>query len=216
MDSATEVLTNFIVLEGLDGSGTTTQMEILSKRLAEGGSRVMPTCEPSRGPVGVFIRSILRQEVDVDPCTLAHLFAADRNEHLYNASEGMVNHLESGGVVVCDRYILSSLAYQSIGCSYDLVATLNGRFPLPEYLIFLEVSPEECQKRRSTRPGVELFDASAIQNQIVQNYERGIAELTKGAAKEGIHLIRVDGEKSIEEVAENIWSELSTLPIQRM
>lgn len=212
MDRAVAVLENFIVLEGLDGAGTTTQMELLSARLSGAGIDVLATCEPSRGPVGSFIRRILRQEVSVDPCTLAHLFAADRNEHLYAAAGGMVPHLESGGVVVCDRYLFSSLAYQSVGCSFGRVLELNSRFPLPEYLVYLEVSPAECQRRLSTRPGVELFEGLAIQDEIVRNYERGIEQMSGTRMK----LIRVDGTQPIDAVAENIWSFLETIPIQRV
>ena len=119
---------------------------------------------------------------------------------------------ESGGVVVCDRYLFSSLAYQSVGCSYERVRELNSHFPLPEYLIFLDVSPEECRRRLATRPGVELFDGFAIQNEIVRNYERGIGQLREA----GMKIIRIDGTQSIDAVAENIWSFLGPLPIQRV
>lgn len=211
MGGEVKVLSNFIVLEGLDGSGTTTQMDLLSKRLVSGGARVMTTCEPSKGPIGRLVRGVLRQEIHVDPYSLALLFAADRNEHLYNPTDGMVAHLKTGGIVVCDRYLFSSLAYQSVGCSYDFVASLNVRFPLPEYLIFLEVSPNETKRRLSERPGVELFDDSAIQERILLNYERGMREFNRP----GMHIARIDGSVSIDGVAENIWRALDTLPIQR-
>jgi dTMP kinase len=186
-------------------------MELLTKRLSASGVQVMATCEPSKGDIGLLARRILKQEISVDPRSLALIFAADRNEHLYGAG-GMVNHLEGGGAVVCDRYLFSSLAYQSVGCSYDFVAGLNSPFPLPEYLVFVDVAPSETQRRLSTRPGMELFDGSSIQDQIVRNYERGMEEFSDS----GMHLVRVDGSQPIEVVAENIWSALETLPIQRV
>ena len=206
-----QVIPNFIVLEGLDGSGTTTQMELLSSRLRSHGADVLATCEPSKGEVGLLARRILKKELHVDPRTLALIFAADRNEHLYGES-GMLSHLEQGGFVVCDRYLFSSLAYQSVGCSYDFVAALNRPFPLPEYLIFLDVAPSETQRRLSTRNGVELFDGSSIQEQILNNYERGMGEFSAPEMRS----VRIDGSLPIETVAEKIWRALESLPIQRV
>lgn len=209
MQSERIVLDNFVVLEGLDGAGTTTQSELLANRLRAEGARVLSTCEPSRGAVGTLIRSILRRELPVDPCTLALLFAADRNEHLYASAEGVVQRLSEGQIVVCDRYLFSSLAYQTSGCGWERVSRLNEPFPLPRYLIFLDVTPVECQRRLSSRSGVELFDDAGIQEEILANYERAMASASGGR----MELIRIDGEEPTERVAEKIWRSLASLPI---
>ena len=82
-----EVLENFIVLEGLDGSGTTTQLNLLGAALEKAGKRVFTTCEPSPLPTGQLIRRILGKEITTEPETLARLFSADRFEHLYNTCQ---------------------------------------------------------------------------------------------------------------------------------
>ena len=172
MNEKPEVLKNFIVLEGLDGSGTTTQMKMLKKELAGKDVPVFTTCEPSPLPTGRLIRKILRKELSVEPETLARLFSADRHEHLYG-SGGIISHLEKGELVITDRYLFSSLAYQSLGCGFEHVLELNP-FPLPEYLVYVKLSPEVCQSRMKNRSQQELFEAERIQLQIIENYERGM------------------------------------------
>src|SRR4051794_39709628 len=106
----------FIVIEGLDGAGTTTQTERLATRLREEGHRVLTTREPSDGPVGMLLRQALTGRLTLPGAhapladeTLALLFAADRTDHLASRVEPALGR---GEVVLCDRYVLSSLAYQ--------------------------------------------------------------------------------------------------------
>lgn len=206
-----EVLPDFIVLEGLDGAGTTTQLGRIATRLKSSGRGCHPTAEPTDGPIGRLIRSALRKEVDLDPCSLALLFAADRNEHLFAGNQAIVRLVKEGTVVLCDRYLFSSLAYQSIGCGYDFVYSLNRRFPLPEHLFFLDVPPEECQRRIAGRPGVELFERIELQQEILRHYRRGMDSLAGSATRVTI----VDGMLPIAEVEEKIWSVLSGSPIEK-
>jgi dTMP kinase len=114
----------FIVFEGLDGSGKTTQLKLLSKRLEErsGEGSVFVTREPSDNPVGSLIRSALRGEISLEAGTIALLFAADRCEHL--AGE-IIPNLERGRAVLCDRFYLSNLAYQGRFIGGDRLLSYN-------------------------------------------------------------------------------------------
>ncbi|MDR0316582.1 MAG: dTMP kinase, partial [Treponema sp.] len=113
-----EILRNFAVFEGGDGSGTSTQLALLGQRISRecpNGPVFFPTLEPTEGPVGKLIRSALKRDISLRPDTLARLFAADRGEHLY-APGGVVERCKQGELVVSDRYALSSLVYQGIEC----------------------------------------------------------------------------------------------------
>ena len=115
------ILKNFIVFEGIDGAGTSTQIEILKKRAD--ADRFFFTTEPTDSETGKFLRKMLKGDVELDPCTSAFLFAADRNEHLYGnggTNCGVVAQAQSGKIVVSDRYLFSSLTYQSVTCGDEL------------------------------------------------------------------------------------------------
>ena len=186
------ILKNFIVLEGLDGSGTTTQAKLLAERLPNG----VFTFEPSDNAVGTLIRQILRKEKSVTSDTLAYLFKADRCEHLFGKN-GIKQQIKDGKTVVCDRYLFSSLAYQSLGCDFDEIYRLNKDFPLPEIVFFIDTPVEECLKRINGRDAApELFEKAELQRKIYDNYLRGFAAFSE------INLIKLDGTKSIEELLE--------------
>ena len=142
-----KILGNFAVFEGGDGSGTTTQIEMLRRRFDPPTSpRLWPTFEPTDGPIGRLIRSGLRAETGLLPDTMAYLFSADRNEHLH-AKGGIIEHAASGELVVSDRYVLSSLVYQGIACGGSLPKLLNNDFPAPELLFFFDIDPQIALKR---------------------------------------------------------------------
>jgi dTMP kinase len=206
-----KVLTGFIVLEGLDGAGTTTQLARISNRFRASGRSCYATAEPTDAPIGRLIRSALRKEIAVDPCTLALLFAADRNEHLFAKLHGIVARLDRGEIVICDRYLFSSLAYQSVGCGYDFVRSLNAPFPLPQHLIFIDVPPEECQRRIAKREGKELFEELEMQNEILRNYHRGIDSIMASSTR----VATIDGMLPEVEVEEKVWSLVSGSPIEK-
>lgn len=196
-----EVLKNFIVLEGLDGSGTTTQLNMLGRRLSDCGEKVFTTCEPSPLPSGRLIRRVLEKEILVEPETLARLFSADRYEHLYNKEDGIRRHLNDGELVISDRYLFSSLAYQSLGCGFELVKDLNP-YPLPEYLIYVDLTPEVCRQRMKNRDLEELFEGDKIQMKIIENYERGMAAFPDS----GMKFVRIDGTKTPDEICSEIMT----------
>ena len=198
-----EILDRFVVLEGLDGAGTTTQSGLLTEALQRRGERCHTTREPTGGPIGRLLRAALRGELQMTPCTLALLFAADRSEHLY-APAGIVPTLRAGGYVVCDRYLFSSLVYQSLGCSAAYVAALNVRFPLPRYLIFVDTPPEQCQQRVAARQRRELFEELPLQQRLRKRY----LVVLRQFADHGVTVRRVDGSGSRDAVFARIWHHL--------
>ena len=204
------ILPRFVVLEGLDGSGTTTQSELLEKRFVSAGITGWFTCEPTDGFLGKSIRRVLKKEISLDPRSLALLFAADRNEHLYG-EEGIVKRLNRMDYVVSDRYLFSSLAYQSQFSGYEYVSLINGPFPLPEYLVFLELDPEICQDRMTTRQHRDIFEEIEEQKTFLAWYKRGI-ESFRGS---GMKIAYIDSSASPEAVAEKIWSFLRPESIKR-
>lgn len=198
----TEVLKNFIVLEGLDGSGTTTQLNSLSKKLEQEGIKVLKTFEPTDNKIGKLIRKVLQKEYIMEPKTISRLFVADRNEHLYGTN-GILDNLDQNRFVVCDRYLFSSLAYQSAQCGFNFVKDLNSSFPIPEHLIFIKVPVKVCQERITKRgEDKELFEAMEFQIKVNDFYLKAI-DLYKNTEMK-IHII--DGLKSPEEITNEIYS----------
>ena len=181
----TGVLAGFCALEGLDGSGTTTQAGLVCEALTREGRGCFATCEPTRGFVGRQIRHVLRGRYRAEAQTIALLFAADRTEHVVEIRA----HLERGKPAVTDRYLFSSLAYQSLGCAFEYVAELNAGFPLPELVVFLDTPVEVCTQRLRERGHAELYESADIQERILENYERAFEHY--GSA--GIRIRRLDG-----------------------
>ncbi|OQY36871.1 MAG: dTMP kinase [Spirochaetaceae bacterium 4572_7] len=198
----TEVIKNFVVLEGLDGSGTTTQLNILTKMLEKDAISIIRTFEPTDNPIGKLIRRVLRKELSLEPKSVSKLFVADRHEHIYGAN-GIVKNTSKGNLVLCDRYLFSSLAYQSPECGFDYVKNINEGFPLPEHLFFFNVDVDICQERIVKRGDAkELFDAHEYQLKVHKNYLKAL-ELYKDS-KMNIHII--DGTKSPKEISNEIYS----------
>jgi dTMP kinase len=195
------IVKKFVVFEGLDGAGTTTQIEGIHRRFSRQRISSFLTCEPTNSPIGRIIRNVLEKNIVVRSETLALLFAADRNEHLWGQN-GMMEHLAKENIVLCDRYIFSSLAYQTLESSYAFVWELNSRFPLPEYLFFVDVPPEECQNRMELRNTKEIFDEIQFQHKIRQAYLDAFRALEQTGMKTYI----IDGTGSVDDVEEKIWN----------
>ena len=163
----------FIVLEGIDGSGTTTQAHALVRALEAGGARALYTREPSDGPIGRYIRSILRGEVahSSGERTIAALFAADRLDHWDREIDPA---LSAGTHVVCDRYVLSSLAYQGVMTDDEpWIAALNAHAPPADPTVLLELSPTEAAQRRALRgEAEERYEPDATQVRVASAYVR--------------------------------------------
>ena len=137
-------MTRLIVLEGLDGAGTTTQARRLVDHLRSRGQLTHLTREPSDGPIGRLIREMLTGAHAIageklSQSTFGLLFAADRLDHLQREVEPA---LAAGAIVVSDRWYHSSLAYQGTGAERDWIAQLNARARRPDVTVFLKVRPD--------------------------------------------------------------------------
>lgn len=194
-----KVLDNFIVLEGLDGSGTTTQLEKIAERFDRDERSVHATFEPTTSALGKIVRSVLKKEVVTTPLALAMMFAADREDHLNNPVHGLTHMLDRGETVLCDRYIFSSLAYQSIDCTYERIAELND-FPYPAYVFYIDTPTEVCMQRIYRRDVKrELFEEDVYLNKVRELYEKSFADLPQE-----VTFIRIDGSKPIDTITEEI------------
>jgi dTMP kinase len=196
-----EILKRFIVLEGGDGAGTTTQLRRLGEALSRAAVPHWITAEPTDAPEGRLIRRILSGDLPRDSGTLAHLFAADRNEHLRSPG-GIVDRIERGEAVICDRYVLSSLAYQGVACGRDLPADLNARFPLPELLLFFDIDPESSMGRLRSRERLEIFEALPFQEKVREAYR---AEISRYSSS-GMRIAVLDASLAVDELSHAIFA----------
>ncbi len=219
-----EVLNNFVVLEGIDGAGTTTQLNLLRERLNAVGIKNHCTFEPTNGKIGKLIRTILSYKEGVSPDTVALLFAADRSEHVNNPDKGIIARVNRGEIVISDRYLFSSLAYQSIQSGFNFVYSLNSKFPLPSLVFFIDTPVEECQKRLKIRGKSELFDRVDFQKKVRESYLATFDYFKKKFKEESNFVnVRVDkpeffvleGGRSPKTISDEIWKIITTLPIFR-
>jgi dTMP kinase len=189
------VTARLIVLEGLDGAGTTTQARRLVEHLRATGRAGHSTREPSDGPIGKLIRQMLTGGHAIEGQTLSQgtfglLFAADRLDHLQREVDPQ---LAAGVTVVSDRWYHSSLAYQGTGADRDWIGTLNARARRPNLTIFLEVRPHVAAKRRLDAGRVqELFEDLRMQEEVAAGYTATLAELRA----QGERIETIDGEAS--------------------
>jgi dTMP kinase len=202
----------FVVLEGIDGAGTTTQAARWAAHLRAKRRLVHVTREPSMGPIGSQIRLVLSHRVAVPSTyqaeTMALLFAADRLDHLASEVEP---YLRDGYVVLSDRYDLSSLAYQSITAKEGEAARmvgwireLNRAARRPDVTVVLDVSPEVADARRRARGGAaELFDDAELQARLAAAYLRA-EDLVPGD-----RLVHVDGDGDPDAVAKALEEALA-------
>jgi len=195
----------FVVIEGIDGAGTTTQVAKLAEHLrAEMKESVRTTCEPSDGPVGTLVRQVLTGRIVVPGgrapgwATMALLFAADRMDHVETEIEPFI---ASGGVVVSDRYDASSLAYQSVmsgsggAAAIEWIRSLNRYAMRPDLTIVLDVAPGIAAARREARgEAAQLYEQNEVQRALAAFYK----DLAHHMPNDRVAL--VDAHGTIEEV----------------
>ena len=196
----------FIVLEGPDGAGITTQTALLRDGLAARGLKAYATKEPTNGPIGSVVRQALSHRLVYPPSrsigdeVMALLYAADRLDHLQAI---VLPRLERGITVVCDRYRLSSYAYQGLTTGLDWVKALNSKAMPPDLTIFIDVPPETSQARISHRGDyVELYETDERLRPVYSNYLSLIEEMR--ATGERVSVVNGTGTK--EQVAAAVFA----------
>jgi dTMP kinase len=198
----------FIVFEGIDGAGTTTQAKLLADWFGEKGKPCRLTWEPSQGRIGKMIREYLAGTVDVPDVdrhyhALALLFAADRLDHLAREVEP---RLREGTHVISDRYALSSLVYQSLHCDPAWVRSVNGEAIRPHVTFLLDVPVDMALTRLARRNLFTISEIYETEEQLTK-----IRELYLKAAREMVsehNIIVIDGGASVEEVQRQILIQL--------
>ena len=202
------ILNNFVVFEGIDGAGTSTQMRLLAER--DSGKKIAFTAEPTERPTGKFLRQILAGKEKVSPQTAAYLFAADRAEHLWGQG-GIVDQTKNGLTVVSDRYLFSNLAYQGVTCGEDLPKTLNSPFPLPQLLFFFDISAQKSLERVEKRgEAKEIYENEKFLSDTASRY-RAIIDRYKKLENSGMRIVELDATLPKEKISDLIWKEI--LPI---
>jgi len=198
----------FIVFEGLDGAGTTTQARLLAERLQKQGRNVYLAHQPSDGPVGQLIRQILAgraatTQADgklgmVDERVMAMLFAADRLDHLGSQID---SRLARGAAVILDRYTLSSLAYQGASVSHEFIQAANRWARRPDLTLFLYVPAGIALDRVRMRGAkLERYETAIQLQAIEREYSRLVGTLAS--------VVSIDGTRPIPEVAEMCFAAL--------
>lgn len=200
----------FIVFEGLDGSGKTTQMQMLANRMqAEGlGGRVYLTREPSDGEVGRLIRAALRGETPLEENTMALLFAADRMEHI---QKEVLPRINAGETVLCDRYYFSNFAYQSGAIPLETLLQYNAaamQLLRPNATLYLDLTPEACVRRMAKREKSERYEELEILQRVRGAYMEAFEKLGQSHV-----ILPVQPEEEKEATAEKIWCALKNAGI---
>lgn len=193
----------FFVLEGLDGSGKTSQVKKLSEKFQQEGYKTWVTCEPTTSPIGKVIRDILTGKTKADPRVVSSLFATDRLNHILE-EQGILAHLEAGEVVISDRYYFSSYAYHSVEQELEKIIAENAQnasLLAPTATLFLEISPQKAMERIDVRnEEKELYENLERLTAIDENYKKAFALL-----KEKETVCTVDATLKEEDVTEQLW-----------
>ena len=195
----------FLALEGIDGSGKTTQLQKLTARLAQLNIKHYSTQEPTGGPVGSLIRQILTGRTLADNRVMASLFVADRLDHLLNNVDGISQKIDAGVCVLTDRYYFSSYAYHSVDVDMDWVIqanALSAQLLRPTLTVFLDVPVETALERiHKNRFVEEIFDGADRLRKTRELYFRAFRRLS------GVENVAVvDGAGTEAEVAARIWA----------
>ena len=200
----------FIVFEGIDGSGKSTQMELMEKHLLDLGHKVYVTTEPSSRKIGKLIRQVLQKEFVTSEETLAALFVADRLDHIQNEEDGMLSYLEKGYYVLSDRYYWSSYAYHGLHLPIQKVVEMNDvchQLLKPDLTIYLDLSAEESMNRIVQRnEKLEKFEKLEFLQKIRQNYFISFEQFSHN-----LKYKIVDANQSVENCHEEIVSHVNDL-----
>ena len=195
----------FIVFEGIDSSGKTTQAELLKNSLIANQSQAVISSEPSNGIIGNLIRQALKQRIvfskdrELFDRQMAYLFAADRHDHLYNDVDGVFKLIKDNYHVISTRYYFSSLAYNCDNKSqFDFIQKLNDRFPDPDLTIYIDIPIEVSLKRLQERSAREIYETKTKLTKVREQYQQ-IFSTYQGEA------IAIDGTQALEKIHQQIF-----------
>ena len=172
----------FIVFEGIDGAGKSTQIALLRAALEKMGYTVHQTAEPTDLPTGKMLRAALAGKDPRSACEMATLFVLDRIAH----NKEIEKALSAGEIVICDRYYYSSLAYQGSLCDYQWVKSMNVDCPeirRPDLCVFLDLTPKDAIARITARgEATEIYEKEETLSLFRDTFHRVFASLTDRVA----------------------------------
>ncbi len=193
----------FIVFEGIDGSGKTTQAHMLAEYLEKNGRRATLTAEPTTLPSGRALREALGGKIQRTECQMAVMFVDDRIVHNVHPTEGIGALLDSGVDVICDRYYYSTLAYQGQSTDYEWVKSMNINCPeirKPDLCIYIDLLPTQSLERISKgRESIEIYENLDTLTKVREQFLSVISDL-----KLTDNICIIDGYRSIEAVFNDI------------
>lgn len=198
---------NFIAFEGIDGSGKSTQIQLLMQRLQQENVHCYTTMEPTDSPIGSMIHQIMTGRLKTDNKVIAALFVADRLDHLLNDVNGIKAKIDEGTTVLTDRYYLSSYAYHSVDMPMDWVIEANSQCAeilRPTVHIFIDIDPDISLERiAKNRFQQELFEKKSRLVKVREKYFEAIEKL-----KDKENIIIIDGNQSVENISRDIWQQV--------
>lgn len=202
---------SFIALEGIDGSGKSTQVKKIAEYLLDHGHKVYTTFEPTDSPIGKMIRDIFSHRMEGDQRVIAALFAADRLDHLLKSKNGILNKLKEGFTVITDRYYLSSYAYHSVH-DIDLewiiqANAMSADLLRPDANIYIDISPElSLQRLKAGRNHIEMYETLENLTKVHHQYQ-----LVFERVKNEERIIQIDGNRPQDKVTEDILQVVADL-----
>ncbi len=200
----------FIVLEGIDGAGKTTQADRLQAYLEGQGRQVVRTAEPTGYPTGVALRAALGGKVKKSETEMAALFVLDRIAHNLHPTEGIEVLLAQGKDIICDRYYYSTLAYQGHSTDYAWCKSMNLSCPdirRPDLCIYLDLTPEQSLERiRKGREQVEIYENEETLTRVRNAFLKVLGDLS-----DTDRIVRIDAYRAPEAIAEDIARAVDSL-----
>ena len=195
----------FIVFEGIDGAGKTTQVDLLAQNLASLGREVSLSAEPTTLATGKAIRRALSGEEKKSECEMAAMFVLDRIAHNINSEIGIRALTERGIDVISDRYYYSSLAYQGTATDYEWVKGMNINSPeirRPDLCIYLDLLPEESLERISRgRESLEIYENLEKLTAVRAKFLSVVEDLRR----DGESIYVVNAARAAEDIAKEIF-----------
>lgn len=194
----------FIVFEGIDSSGKTTQAELLKDYFLSIKEPAVISPEPSNGIIGNLIRQALKKRINFSRDRnlfdeqMAYLFAADRHDHLYNDIDGVFKLIQDNHHVISTRYYFSSLAYNCETVEkFAFIKKLNDRFPNPDLTIYLDIPIEVSLLRLQERSLKEVYETKSKLTKVSEQYQQIFADYS-GLA------ITIDGTQKVSQIHQQI------------